>query len=56
MSLLSRPLTLEEAAAVQLAALAVLKAYDVALVDPQTKCPSVLHAALLMLRRSLEGK
>ena len=54
--MLQRPLTIDEQQAVSTAALAVLKAYDMAGLDPQVKIPSYLHAAVLVLRKSMEKK
>lgn len=54
MVMLYRAMTLQEIEDLQRAALAVLKSYDVAQLDAQVKLPSHMHAAILLLRRSLE--
>ena len=40
----------------QIAIDAVLKAYDLALLDPQTRIQSNFHAALLLLKKATENK
>ena len=46
----------DEQEAVHQAALAVLKAYDAAMIDQQVKIPSYMHAAILLLQKSTEPK
>ena len=56
MDMLRSPLTLEDAAPIIEAAATVLKAYDMAMLDPNVRISTQLHAAILVLRKAMEPK
>ena len=56
MDMLRSPLTLEDSSPIVEAAATVLKAYDMAALDPKVVLPSYMHAAILVLRKAMEPK
>lgn len=54
MALLQRPLTQDEAEALQEAARIALDCYDTANTDPKVVIPTPLHAALFKLKQAME--